>query len=115
MNRSISTLLTTLLFSAVIVPTAASAQTSLNPQVTSQPLTTKISPFNLVYLAYQGHLKNQGIPSYGAFINASASGTVTAQDLMQAAVKANQLSEQMLTDRGYRSALENALNDLPKD
>ncbi len=121
MRRSISTLLTTLLFSAAILPAAVSAQTtgaaqtSLNPQVTNQLSATQVSPFNLAYLAYQGYLEDQGIPSNGALIDAIATGTVTAQDLMQAAVKANRLPEQTLTARGYRSALETELNDLKEE
>jgi hypothetical protein len=114
MNRSISTLLTTLLFSAVILPGTAYAQTSFNPQVASHAA-RQVSPFNLAYLAYQGYLKDQGIPSNGALINAIASGTVTAEDLMQSAVKANHLPEQTLTDRGYRSALKEALKGLAED
>jgi hypothetical protein len=35
--------------------------------------------------------------------------------LMQAAVKANRLSEQMLTDQGYRLALAGELDGLAQD
>ncbi|MFB2894488.1 hypothetical protein ACE1CI_16380 [Aerosakkonemataceae cyanobacterium BLCC-F50] len=121
MKRSISTLLTTLLFSAAVLPTAVSAQhiretqTSFNPHLTNLTSTNQISPFNLAYLAYQGYFADQGIPSNGALIDAIATGTVTAQDLMQAAVKANRLPEQTLTDRSYRWALEGELNGLAKD
>lgn len=121
MKRSISTLLTTLLFSAAILPAAASAQTteatrtSLNPHVTNSMSANQVSPFDLAYLAYQGYLENQGIPSNGALIDAIATGTVGAQDLMQAAVKANRLPEQTLSDRGYRWALEGELNGLTQD
>ena len=111
MRRSISILLTTLLLSAAILPAAVYAQgsktrqTSLNPSyVANQP-----SPFNLAYLAYQGYLKNQGIPRSGALSNEIRSRTIMAQDVMQAAVKANRLSEQTLNDQGYRSALEDQL------
>ena len=121
MKRSISTLLTTLLFSTAILPTAAFAQTtrapqtSLNPYVTALRSANQVSPFNLAYLAYQGYLEDQGIPSNGALIDAIASSNVTAQNLMQAAVKANRLSEQMLTDQGYRLALAGELDGLAQD
>ena len=111
MRRSISILLTTLLLSAAILPAAVYAQgsktrqTSLNlSYVANQP-----SPFNLAYLAYQSYLKNQGIPRSGALSNEIRSRTIMAQDVMQAAVKANRLSEQTLNDQGYRSALEDQL------
>jgi hypothetical protein len=121
MRRSIPTLLTTLLISTAILPVAAYAQTtvaaptSLNPSVTNQVKANQVNPFNLAYLAYQGYLEDQGIPSAGALIDAIAVGTVTAQDLMQAAVKANRLPEKTLNDQGYRFALENQLQAFTTD
>jgi hypothetical protein len=121
MGRSISTLLTTLLLSAAILPTAVNAQgtqtspTSLNPYVANQSSTNHLSPFNLAYLAYRGYLKDQDIPSNDALIDAIVSGTVTAQDVMQAAVKANRLPEQTLNDQGYRFALEDLLQAFTTD
>ncbi|HEY9671187.1 MAG TPA: hypothetical protein V6D11_07080 [Waterburya sp.] len=121
MKRSISTLLTTLLFSAAILPAAAYAQTtgetqtSLNPHMTNSTSANPVSPFNLAYLAYQGYLKDQGIPCNDALLEAIAAGTVTAQDVMQAAVKANRLPEQTLSDRGYRWALAGQLDGLRED
>ncbi|UBF27950.1 hypothetical protein K9N68_08650 [Kovacikia minuta CCNUW1] len=119
MQRSISTLLTMLLASTVILP-AAYAQSpgttqSLNPYVTNSSVVDQSSPFNLAYLAYQGYLKDEGIPSNGALIDAIADGTITAQDIMQAAVKANRLSEQTLNNSGYRSSLEDQLKGLTED
>ncbi|MEH1853499.1 MAG: hypothetical protein V7L11_17935 [Nostoc sp.] len=114
MRRSISLLLTTLLLSATILPAAAQAQTaptSLNPYAANQPSGNQLKPFNLVYLAYQGYLKDQNIPSSRALMSAIASGTITAQDIIQAAVKANRLPEQALSDRGYRHNLENQLQE----
>jgi hypothetical protein len=121
MKYSISTLIAVALSSAVIFPVAASAQTtgssqtSLNPYVAHPTSINSVDPFSLAYLAYQGYLKDQGIPSSGALINAIASGTITAQDIMQAAVKANQLPEQTLMDQGYRSGLESELRGLAED
>jgi hypothetical protein len=120
MRRSISTLLTTLLLSIAILPTVVSAQdtaspTSLNPYVVKPSSTHQISPFNLAYLAYQGYFSAEGIPSSGGLITALVSETVTAQDIMQAAVKANRLSEQTLNDEDYRFALENFLQGFTAD
>ncbi|MBW4631000.1 MAG: hypothetical protein KME30_03570 [Iphinoe sp. HA4291-MV1] len=121
MRRSISGLLTTLLLSAAILPAAAQAQTteaeptSLNPYVANQPSAKHLKPFNLAYLAYQGYLKDQGIPSNSALIGAIASGTITAQDIIQAAVKANRLPEQTLSDQGYRHNLEDQLQGFTGD
>jgi hypothetical protein len=121
MQRSISTLLTALLLSAALLPTAVNAQssktpqTSLNPYVANQSSTNQLSPFNLAYLAYQGYLKAEGIPSTGGLVDALVSGTITAQDVMQAAVKANRLPPQALNDQGYRSALEGQLQGFTTD
>lgn len=121
MRRSISTLLTTLLLCAAILPAAAQAQTtkaaptSLNPYAANQPSANQLMPFNLAYLAYQGYLKDQGIPSNGALIDAIASRTITAQDIIQAAVKANRLPEQTLSDQGYRHNLEDQLQGFTAD
>jgi hypothetical protein len=121
MQRSISRLLTTLLLFTAFLPTIAQAQTtsaestSFNPYVTNQPRANHLGSFNLAYLAYRGYLKNQGIPSNAALASAVASGTITAQDIIQAAVKANRLPEQILSDKGYRRDLENQLQGFTGD
>jgi hypothetical protein len=115
MQRSISMLI---ILIASAMPTAVSAQTTgvaptnINPNLKNQVIANQVSPFNLAYLAYQGYLENQGIPSADALINAIVFKTVTAQDVMQAAVKANRLPESTLNDRGYRFALEDQLQGL---
>ena len=120
MRFSISVLITSLLLSGALLPTAVEAQTSEPPRGSNaavvNPLSvTPISPFNLTYLAYQGYLKDQGIPDNGALINAIADGKITAQDVMQAAVNANRLPASTLTDSGYRHDLEDQLNGLTAD
>ena len=118
MRRSISMLLTTLLLFTAILPAAAqtkTAPTSFNPYVAKQLSTNQLNSFNLATLAYQGYLKDQGIPSNGALMSAIASGVITAQDIIQAAVKANRLPEQTLLDRGYRHNLEDQLQGFTQD
>jgi hypothetical protein len=106
MRTSILTLTTILLLSGVVWPTVARAQTIALADSPNTSMTDQLSPFNLAFLAYQGYLENRGITSDGDLRNAIASGTITAQDVMQAAVKANRLSKQTLGDRGYRNNLE---------
>jgi hypothetical protein len=121
MQRSVSIPLSTLLLSATFWVSVAQAQTtkamptSLNPYVVNPSSVSSVSPFNLAYLAYRGYLKDEGIPGDSALINEIVSGTVTAQEVIQAAVKANRLPEETLNDRSYRSALENQLQDFTTD
>jgi hypothetical protein len=68
--------------------------------------TPKLTPFNLVSLAYQGEYRTQGIPGFGSFQSATASNTITAKDLVKAAIDAKQLSADTQTDRGYLNAVE---------
>jgi hypothetical protein len=88
--------------------TAMSAQTStvtksVNPQLT---------PFNLVYLAYQGEFRMQGIPGFNSFNSAIYSKTITAKDLVKAAIAANQLTPDTQTNRAYLNAVELQLSSV---
>ncbi|AFY45611.1 hypothetical protein [Nostoc sp. PCC 7107] len=73
-----------------------------------------IQPFNLVYLAYQGNLKSQGIPSGSTLISQHQIGNLNAKDLVQAAVKAKKLPNQFLHDYTYLSAVDVQLSSLQK-
>lgn len=119
MQYSISALIATLPLCVVILPTAAYAQTtvpvSLNPSVVNQVFVKQLNPFNLAYLAYQGYLKNQGIPGYGALLIGISSGEITAQNIIQAAVKVNLLPEQSLRDESYRDYVEDQLKELTEE
>jgi hypothetical protein len=80
---------------------AMSAETA----AVTQSGNTKLTPFALVSLAYQGGYRTQGIPGFGSFQSA-ASKTITAKDLVKAAIDAKQLSADTQTDRGYLNAVE---------
>ncbi len=67
---------------------------------------TKITPFGLVSLAYQGGYQMQGIPGFGSFKTGISSKTITAKDLVKAAIASNQLSPDTQTDNGYLNAVE---------
>jgi hypothetical protein len=112
MRHSILTLTTILLLSGAIWPTIARAQITALADSPKNSMAGQLSPFNLAFLAYQGYLEGQGIPSDGSLRDAIAYGTITAQDIMQAAVKANRLSEQTLGDQGYHNNLEVQLKGL---
>jgi len=121
--------LTTLLKSAFIIasiafiPGIADAQTAntnnsggqINTDVNSNTLrknsteSSYLQPFNTAFLAYQGYLKEQGIPSGGALISAYKIGSLTAKDVVQAAIRANKLPAQVLNDSSYLNAVESQL------
>ncbi len=117
---------TTLLNSALIIasmafmPGIAGAQTvntnngggQINTDVNTNTLgknpreTKYLQPFNIAFLAYQGYLKEQGIPSGGTLLFKYQTGYLTAKDVVQAAIRANKLPAEVLDDRGYVNAVE---------
>ena len=115
MQRSISLLITTMLISVTLLPAAARAQTIAVTVDSKISVANRVSPFDLAYLAYQGYLEDQGIPSNDQLLNAIALKTITAQEVIQAAVKAHRLPEQILSERGYRNNLEDQLQGLKED
>jgi hypothetical protein len=70
----------------------------------------KLTPFGLVSLAYQGEYRMQGIPGFGSFQSATSSKTITAKDLVKAAIDAHQLTSDTQTDLGYLNAVEQQLS-----
>ncbi len=107
--------LSLLLMSAATAP-AIKAQ----PPVAVSPVGARVipsyvqqtTPVDLVYLAYRGYFKNQGIPSYFGFLAAYQSGEISAQKLVQVAVEANRVSAEVLSDFGYINAVEQGLRNL---
>ena len=67
------------------------------------------SPVNLVGIAYQGFLREKGIPSGSKFIYAVKRGDITAETLVQSGIENGRLSPQTLNDTHYLSVVESAL------
>ena len=74
-----------------------------------------LKPFNLVSLAYQGGLKQQGIPSGGTLISERQNRKIVGEDLVKAAVNANKLPPQILNDQNYLSAVRAEFTSLYRD
>ncbi len=72
----------------------------------NDPANTKLTPFGLVALAYQGEYRAQGVPGFGSFKAGVSSKTITAQDLVKAAIDAHQLAPDAQTDSDYLNAIE---------
>ncbi|WP_392533085.1 hypothetical protein [Nostoc sp. C117] len=92
--------------SIAFIPAIAGAETANNNNG------SYVQPFNIVFLAYQGYLKKQGIPSMGTLLYEYQIGKVSAKDVVQAAVKANKLPVEVLNDQYYLSAVELQLKSL---
>src|SRR5919199_556303 len=86
-------------------PTLRAQTTALNPTTLNSASTAQLTPFNLVNLARRGYFQQQGIPSYLAFTSAYNLGRI------HAAVKANRLSTDFLTDQKYLTAVEAQLQE----
>ena len=106
-----------------LVPGIAGAQTATNNSseiaINSNNLSSNstsvsyLQPFNLVTFAYQGGLKQHGIPSGEALIFQTQNRNIIAKDLVKAAVNADKLPSQALNDQNYLSAVNLQLNVLP--
>jgi hypothetical protein len=68
--------------------------------------------FNLVSSAYRGDFEDQGIDGYAVLISNYESGQTTAEDLIQAAIDAGELSPMALEDDGYVEAVQLQLDGL---
>lgn len=71
-----------------------------------------VTPFNLVFLGFQGFLSSEDIPPAMSFIRGAKRGTVTPEILVQAAINMNRLSPDVLQDKGYLSSVKRQLNAL---
>lgn len=91
--------LSVLLTSMLVVPVA-------------QARTFELTPFNLVNLARNGYLMDHGIPRFNLLSSRYRQGSISARDLVQAAINDNRLSSEVLQDQRYIQAVDNFLNDL---
>ncbi|NJM71769.1 MAG: hypothetical protein HC862_17100 [Scytonema sp. RU_4_4] len=116
MKRFIATSLSVMLLFAASNP--ANAQTRHGKEVsvnqtlsnnTSSHSARKLTPFHLVSLGYQGYFKNQGIPSYGAFVSEYHQMMFHAKDLVKAGIQANLLPAEILTNQEYIHAVDSQL------
>jgi hypothetical protein len=113
MKRFLIAGLGTLLLTTAATPVFAK-EVSVNSQVSQNQVTRNVKPFNLVFLAYQGYLKGQGIPSNGAFVNGVRQGDIKAKDLVQSAINLGKLSPDTINNRNYISSVETQLQTLSR-
>lgn len=70
------------------------------------------SPVDLVSLARQGYLAQQGIPSGGDLTFAAQANQITPEEIVQAGIKAGRVAPETLQDQGYLNVVANQLYDL---
>ena len=68
--------------------------------------------FNLVSSAYRGDFEDQGINSYAVLLENYETGELTAEDLIQAAIEAGELSPSAMEDDSYVNAVDAQLDAL---
>ncbi|MBW4419972.1 MAG: hypothetical protein KME13_12185 [Myxacorys californica WJT36-NPBG1] len=88
------------------VPMARAESTIANFTAGSNSAIPSMTPYDVVFLAYQGYFRNQGLRGYGAFADGCNQGKLTAQDVVEAAIKANQLPRTIVNNRGFMNAVD---------
>ncbi|MHC5727297.1 MAG: hypothetical protein ACYTXY_24820, partial [Nostoc sp.] len=88
-------------------PTNNSRQIAINSNNLSSHSTSVsyLQPFNLVNFAYQGGLKQHGIPSGETLVFQTQNRNIIAKDLVKAAVNADKLPSQALNDQNYLTSV----------
>ena len=74
-----------------------------------------VTPFNLVFLAFQGFFGSEGIPSSEGLAEAYRNGTVTSQTLVKAAISMNRIPASSINDKNYLDKVKSQLDDLARN
>jgi hypothetical protein len=69
-----------------------------------------VTPFNLVFLGFQGFFLSENIPSAMNFILGIRDGKITPEALTQAAIKMNRLPPDVLQDKDYLDKVRSQLD-----
>lgn len=73
-------------------------------------LNMTVTPFNLVFLGFQGFFASENIPSAMNFILGTRDGKITPEALTQAAIKMNRLPADALQDKDYLDKVRSQLD-----
>jgi len=112
MNRLLASSLSVLLLTGATAPTVFAGEMPQMPRQMMADIRMQITPFNLVFLAYQGYLEDEGIPKAGKLLDKTDSGAIKAEDLVKAAIKTGRLPNSSLTNKMYLSAVQYELEHL---
>ncbi|AFZ38203.1 hypothetical protein Sta7437_4765 (plasmid) [Stanieria cyanosphaera PCC 7437] len=111
---------TTLLMSLSALTLSLMATPTLAKEISQNNLGStdsivEITPFDLVYRAYQGDFTNSGIPGYAKFITAVNTGKVKAEDLVEKAISKRRLAPETIDDRGYINSVNRLMQTLDEN
>ncbi|NUN67188.1 hypothetical protein HCU40_21170 (plasmid) [Pseudanabaena biceps] len=114
MKKLLLSLLPALLLSTTAIVPASQAINDDAMQMPAIEVRMKITltPFNLAYLAHQGYFTSQGIPDSEGLMKGFNDGTITAAQLVKAAVADKRLPAAFLTNDSYIAAVKNQLYTL---
>ncbi|MCU0571024.1 MAG: hypothetical protein MUF49_31210, partial [Oculatellaceae cyanobacterium Prado106] len=94
----------------------AQAQVSVAaPPANAETLGMAVTPFNLVFLAYQGFFESEGIPKFNALVDGYKRGEITPERLIQVAIDMQRLTPDSLSDRSYVRSVQHQLRALTMD
>ena len=93
---------------SLVIVTSAMAPVTEAPTIAEAQLT----PFEVTSLAYRGSFDEAGIPGYGALESGIATGTIVAEDVIEAAIASGQLSAEALENSAFISSVDNQLDNL---
>jgi hypothetical protein len=107
--------LSVLLLSAGTTPALATGGRVLNsPMANVTTVRTHLNASETVQLAYQGYLANEGVPGYLGLLSGYQSQRITAQDVVEAAVKSHRLPMGVEADQTFIKAVNVELRSLER-
>ena len=76
------------------------------------PTRKYLTPFNLVWNAYQGAYLDHSIPGFGSLLDGARTGRIAAKDLVKAAIESENLLPETIDDSNYLRSVEVQLRSL---
>jgi hypothetical protein len=73
-----------------------------------------VTPFNLVFLAFQGFFMGEGIPSAQSLTDGYRDGAIAPESLVKAAIKMNRLPADSIQDKAYLEKVKSQLDLLTR-
>lgn len=102
------------IISAFPAPTLAESEIAAGSDTLTRNI-VNITPFNLVYSAYQGRFTNLDIPSHIGFLHAVRANRINSQMLVQSAIDSGRLEPEKINDRTYLDDVQDLLDLKTRD